>query len=122
MNVDKQKVRGNEMRQQDMISRGKGTVLERERPSYHPDVHVRFQPSAWADEPTILSSWGDQVQPFVDQHYDGHGWILFMDSLGVQRKKRYIDKCHAANGRAAFGPRNLTHMWAPIDRRPTFYL
>ena len=96
-----------------MWFRGKGTVQHAEELSYHPDVIVHFNDKAWANKETIISSYNKQMVPWVEEHIPGEEHTIFLDNLGCQTKKEYLDLIAEHGGSAAFGPANLTHAWAP---------
>ena len=54
--------------------------------------------------------------PIFQEHLPDDPNIIFLDNLRCQRMEEYISKIHDTNGSDGFGPENLTHAWAPIDR------
>ena len=99
----------------DMWPRGKGTVKAGEEASYHPNVLVRFQDKAWAECPTVIQSYKDQMVPWIETVLEKKDHVVFHDNLAAQKQTGYVGLIHLHTGEAAFGPENLTHTWAPID-------
>jgi hypothetical protein len=93
-----------------------GTIYANESYLYHPSTRVFLQPSAWADEPTMLD-WAEAVlKPFADAHVpEDREYILFADNLTCHRSQGFRDKVHASRGRLIFGPANMTEIWQPVD-------
>ncbi len=58
------------------------------------------------------------MKPHIWQRFENDGqdeWILFMDHLKCQKSLRLARAIYQLGGCAAFGPRNMTETWQPID-------
>jgi hypothetical protein len=100
-----------------IIFRGKREdYFERERHLYHPDVCVLFQKCAWMDKQMAMRWAEDIFLPFLEQKHPGdRDILLFQDSLKAQRRGEFIRLLQKHGVEMAFGPRNQTEYWQPID-------
>ena len=99
-----------------MIYHGKGKVWEQEKYHYHSEVEVFFNKSAWCTSEFCI----DHVDRIIDPWFQGGGschkhWIYYMDSLGAQKTKDFIESIHLRKGAAVFGPKRKTENWQPVD-------
>ena len=100
-----------------MIFRGAGPErFVREFPRYHPDVRVIWQRKAWMDN-ELAVTWAEQVfAPFLQAKHPGDRQVLLLqDNLKAQRTGKYVRLLQANGVQMAFGPRNQTEYWQPID-------
>ena len=100
-----------------MIFRGAGPErFVREFPRYHPDVRVLWQRKAWMDN-QLAVTWAEQVfVPFLQAKHPGDRQaLLLQDNLKAQRTGKYVRLLQANGVQMAFGPRNQTEYWQPID-------
>ncbi len=99
-----------------LFFRGKGTVKRGEEEAYHPHVEVIFQEHAWADRATVRQ-WVDRVwvPHWSRLHPEGKSFLMLQDHLSCQKSGGYVRALQASGGQLAFGPRNKTEAWQPID-------
>jgi len=100
-----------------IIFRGGGPKrFEREFPRYHPGVRVLWQPKAWMDS-QLAVTWASQVfVPFLEDKHPGDRQVLLLqDSLKAQRTGEYVRFLQSRGVESAYGPRNQTEYWQPID-------
>ena len=100
-----------------IIFRGaKKENFAREKPLYHPDVCVLFQSNAWMDREQAVMWAEDIFVPFLQQKHPGDRDILLLqDSMKAQRSGEYVRLLRNHGVEMAFGPRNQTEYWQPID-------
>ena len=100
-----------------VIFRGKGGVLAKERGAYHPLVkdHVYFQAKAWFSSECAAAWVQKDLQPWVEEKFGGHKWVLYCDNLYAQRTNTFVGTVKSLNGQIIYGPRNKTDCWQPID-------
>ena len=100
-----------------MILRGLGTAMAREAGSYHPDVKVIIQETAWADVPTVLERGESVFKPWVLKVLQGDRFILFLDRICSQKDPAFIKLVRDLNGETANGPIVGSRYvgWQPVD-------
>ena len=88
----------------------------REVPLHHPDVRVFWQRKALMDN-QLAVTWAEQVfVPFLQAKHPGDRQaLLLQDNLKAQRTGKYVRLLQANGVQMAFGPRNQTEYWQPID-------
>lgn len=72
-----------------VIFRGQGIVIrDEEKKGWHPDVHVRFQKKAWADDDYCLAHAGkEMVEATAEARRSGAESVAFYDNLSGQTTK-----------------------------------
>ena len=99
-----------------MIFRGKGSpALLAEKTAYHDEVSVTFQKCAWADRLYCSNHAANEFSKFLKDNLNNESFTLFADSLDGQRTYRFCNAIHELNGEVMFGPKDMTHVWQPID-------
>jgi hypothetical protein len=87
-----------------------------EEKQYDRDVHVLWQPKAWADLTTCIEWAKGPFKKIVDEFLPDTDSLLLADNLKSQTKDEFKTAVKE-NGRAQmlFGPKGATYIWQPID-------
>ena len=96
-------------------SRSGGANIDKTEQAFyknHPEIKVRWQHKAWADEEVIF----DYLMDFREQTMDKGEVVLFMDNHGSQRTPLVQLTMEALDIKPIFFPANCTDCVSPVDR------
>ena len=82
-----------------IIFRGQGKKLnQEERNGWHPDVHVRFQRKAWADDELCEDYSYDEIYEICADAREADEWsVVFADNLSGQTTAKHHRNCRRAH-------------------------
>lgn len=84
--------------------------------STFPKRHIQFGPTPALDPPRALSWVSDTFAPcWKNEHPEGNQFMMFQEHLQVLKSAAHVWELHGVGGQCAFGPRNQTEAWQPID-------
>lgn len=98
-----------------VIFRGTGQrITGAERAAYDPDVHVYFQPKAWADT-NFCVQWARRSLKEALKEFKGQESLLFLDNLSAHRSDEFKAELKKLNVLPWFEPANSTELAQPVD-------
>jgi len=95
-----------------LIFHGQGTVYEKEKPFYHPDVTVRFNETAYNNEQLFLEWIESELKPALVREKEN---LLVMDVASFHKTSPVKDKLKSMGVTTALIPPGMTCLLQPLD-------